>query len=341
MTQLPVARGPLAPRFAERRLARIGVVTLAFLALGAIFADMLASDLPIFCRYQGRFYVVPNVVGRPALEGQTCASMARSSSSSLGPRDFSVCPPVRHGPTSSDPDALPLAPPSLRSGHPFGTDAYRRDVFARLVHGARTSLGFGILTVLGFVAVGSLLGAAAGFLGGVVDFAVTRLVEVTAALPTLILVLVVQAIVPHPSAVTMLMTIAASRWTEIARMVRAEVLFATTQDYVLSARALGASPWRILTRHILPNVAAAAVTTIPFGVASVLLIEAAMDFLHLGIGLHAPTPSWGEVLSEARVSPGAYWLLVFPGLLLFLSLMALTLVGEAPPRRSGSPPDPR
>jgi len=126
---------------------------------------------------------------------------------------------------------------------------------------------------------------------------------------------------------TMLLTIAATRWTEVARIVRAEVIFASSQDYTMAARALGAAPWRVFWKHVLPNVLVPALAAAPFGVAAVLLIEAAMDFL--GVGLSASTPSWGETLGQARFRPGAWWLLAFPGLVLFLTLVALNLVGEA------------
>ncbi len=312
-------------QFAQSRLARASAVTLAFMLLVAIFADVLAADLPILCRVHGSLYVMANVTHPAALEGSDCHALAASKD--RAPGDFALCPVVRFGPNTAAAGGETLVAPSFAAGHPFGTDAKGRDVFARIVHGTRTSLTFGLLTALAFVTVGAILGAFAGFFGGLLDAVVTRLVETLASLPTLILVLVVQALTAKPSALTMLLTIAATRWTEVTRIIRAEVIFASAQDYVVAARALGASPTRILWKHILPNVLVPALAAAPFGVAAVLLIEAAMDFLSLGI---APTtPSWGEILGEARFRPGAWWLLVFPGVSLFASLVALNLVGEA------------
>ena len=141
------------------------------------------------------------------------------------------------------------------------------------------------------------------------------------------LVLVVQALVAHPSVATLLAAIGLTRWPEVARLVRAEVLLVSSQDYVVAARALGAGPWRILRRHVVPNAFAPILVAATFGVASVVLVEASLDFLRAGIP--AANASWGETLSETREHIGAWWLLVFPGLAVFVTVLALNLVGEA------------
>jgi peptide/nickel transport system permease protein len=156
---------------------------------------------------------------------------------------------------------------------------------------------------------------------------VTRTVESFTAIPTLILVLIVGAMVPHPTTAILLWTIALTRWTDLARMVRAEVLLALGSDYVTAARALGASPARILRRHVLPNAIGPAIVAAAFGIASVVLIEAAVDFLHVGPA--DATASWGEALGQARGHRDAWWLIVFPGSALLAMLIALNLVGEA------------
>src|SRR5262249_32778046 len=146
------------------------------------------------------------------------------------------------------------------------------------------------------------LGALAGFFGGVLDAVLTRVIEAVTAFPTLVFVLVVQAVLSEPTMTSLLFAIGLTRWTEISRLVRAEVLLVSTQDYIQAARALGASPWRILRRHVMPNAVAPALVSAAFGVASVVLIEASLDFLN--IGLPKQIPSWGETLSEARVHTG-------------------------------------
>ena len=307
------------------RAARIGLLTLAIIALVAVFADVLASDLPLACHFRGVTYVLPNVSHPKALGSYDNARI----DAERGAGDWVIHPLVPFGPqgTATRGALAAMRSPSLGGDHPLGTDAYGRDVFARLVHGARTSLGAALMAALAFVAIGTLLGALAGYFGGALDAVVARLIEILTAFPTLILVLVVQALVAHPSLTTMLAAIAFTRWPEVARLVRADVLLAASQDYVVAARALGAGPWRILRRHVAPNVVAPILVASTFGLASVVLVEASLDFLH--VGLPPATASWGETLSETREHVGAWWLLVFPGMAVFVTVLALNLVGEA------------
>lgn len=318
---LTMARISLA-RVAGDRLARAGALLLALFAFTALFADVLAGDLPIACRWRGTLYVMPDLTRPPSLEGLTCVRMERER----GARDWILPPLVPFGPGGSEePPARLLAPGGRR--HPLGTDALGRDVFARVVHGTRTALGLGLAASFVLVGVGTALGALAGFAGGVVDALVARAVESLAAIPTLVLVLVVAGLVPHPTSATLLWTIALTRWPELARLVRAEVLTALGSDYVTAARALGASSPRVLWRHVLPNAMAPVVVAAAFAIASVVLVEATVDFLRVG-----PTDtgaSWGEMMSEARFHAPAWWLVVFPGAALLAVLSALYLVGEA------------
>lgn len=309
-------------RLARDRLARAGALVLALLAMAGVFADVLASDLPIACRWQGIVYVLPNITRPGALLGTDCARMQRER----GPQDWMIAPLVAHGPAVQSDSADTLVAP-LVHGHPLGTDVFGRDVFARVVHGARTALGVGLASSIVLVAIGVTLGALAGFAGGIVDALVARAVESLTAVPTLVLVLVVGALVPHPTTTTLLLTIALTRWTELARLVRGEVLLALGADYVTAARALGVSPPRVLWRHVLPNAIGPAVVGATFAIAWVVLVEATIDFLR--VGSPDTMASWGEVMGEARAHANAWWLVAFPGAALFATLIALNLVGEA------------
>lgn len=305
-------------------LIRPAWLAVAMIALVAVFADFLASDLPVACRFQGHTYILPNVTHPAGLIGRDCTGLRGSA----GPGDWFVDPLVRFGPReSAREDGAPrLEPPFRVLAHPLGTDQDGRDVFARLAHGARASLGSGLLAAVLFVGLGTILGALAGFYGGLVDALVGRAIETLTPFPTLILVLVVQALLPEPTVESMLLAIGLTRWTEVARIVRAEVLLVMSQDYVLAARALGVRPLRVLVRHIAPNAAAPVLVAAAFGIAQVVLIESSLEFLRVG----APSSvSWGEMLSEARGHPGAYWLLLFPGLAIFVVVAALNLLGEA------------
>jgi peptide/nickel transport system permease protein len=317
VTMTRIALGQLA----RSRLARLGGLVLAAIALVALFADVLASDLPLACRWHGTLYVLPDVTHPAALTGLDCAQMRHDAM----PGDWLIQPMVPLGPRHANP-ADALLPP-FAHGHLFGTDVQGRDVFARTVHGARTALVLGLAASAILVFIGVTLGALAGFAGGAVDTLITRVVESFTAIPTLVLVLVVGALVPHPTTATLLWTIALTRWTDLARLVRAEVLLTLGADYVTAARALGASPTRVLRRHVLPNAVGPAIVAAAFGVASVVLTEAAVSFLHVGPPDMAA--SWGEALGEARGHASAWWLILFPGSALLATLIALNLVGEA------------
>jgi peptide/nickel transport system permease protein len=316
-----MARIALA-RVAVDRLARAGALVLALLAFTALFADVLAADLPIACRWRGAVYVMPALTQPPSLEGMSCTRMERER----GAADWIVRPLVAFGPARSEEPAARLRAPGT-AGHPLGTDALGRDVFARIVYGTRTALGLGLAASFVLVALGTSLGALAGFAGGIVDALVARAVESLASIPTLVLVFVVAGLVPHPTTATLLWTIALTRWPELARLVRAEVLVALGSDYVTAARALGASSPRVLWRHVLPNAMGPVIVAAAFAIASVVLVEATVDFLHVGpsdVGA-----SWGEMMGEARVHEPAWWLVAFPGAVLLATLSALYLVGEA------------
>lgn len=304
-------------RMRRRAVPRIAALFLASLALVAIFADVFASDLPLVCVLHGKLHVLPAVTHARELAGMSCADVRREGGHSIEPL---VC----HGPVrTSEYDRLKPPMP----GHPLGTDSEGRDALARLAHGARTELSFAVATALVFVLFGGLAGALAGFFGGTLDALVTRLIETLASFPTLILVLGVQAIVPRPSAWTLFLALVVTRWSDVARLVRAEVVRVKRQDFVLAARSLGASPLRVLVHHVLPHATAPVLVAFSFGVAQVVLTEAALTFLRVG---YDPTmPSWGEMLSEVRTSPGAYWLLAPPLCLLFGAVASFNLVGEA------------
>jgi peptide/nickel transport system permease protein len=288
----------------------------------ATFAEVLAADLPLFLRMDGHTWVLPAVTRPVALRSRSNESLAAE----LAPGDLAIYPLVRFGPNA--PTIVgPLSPPSLSTGHPLGTDVVGRDVFARAVYGTRTTVTLALACALAFIALGTFFGAVGGFFGGWIDSLLTRLIETLTAFPPLVLVLAVQAILPRPTLMTMLVAIGLIRWPEIARVVRAQILTVVAQEYVLAARALGASPLRVLVRHVAPNVKGPVLVAVTFGLASVVLVEASLSFLHVGVP--ADTASWGEMLSEVRGRGGALWLLVAPGVLLFACLASLNAVAEA------------
>jgi peptide/nickel transport system permease protein len=217
-----------------------------------------------------------------------------------------------------------LLPPS--AAHWFGTDDLGRDVFSRVLYGARISLKVGFVSVGIAVAIGTVVGLFAGFYGGWVDAILMRLVDLMLCFPTFFLILAVITML-EPSIWYIMMIIGVTGWMGVARLVRAEVLSLKNRDFVQAARALGASNMRIIFRHVLPNAMSPVLFTATLGVAGAILTESALSFL--GIGVQPPTPSWGNILTSGKqFIEFAWWLSLFPGLAILVTVLSYNLVGE-------------
>lgn len=217
-----------------------------------------------------------------------------------------------------------LQPPA--SDHPLGTDNVGRDVLARMIYGSRVSLVVGFCATALSVFIGSMLGAIAGYYGGAADWIVSRLIEIVLCFPFLFLVLGIVALF-QPSLYTILIALALTSWTTEARFVRAEFLRIRELEYALAARASGAGDPRIIFRHLLPNALAPVIVSASFGVASAILAESALSFLGFGVAL--PTASWGSILAVAHdYIEYAWWLVVFPGVAIFLTVAAFNVIGD-------------
>ncbi len=215
-------------------------------------------------------------------------------------------------------------PPSL--AHPCGTDDLGRDVFARIVNATPISLAIGLVAAGVSLGVGFTVGAAAGYFGGAVDIVLSRLIEVMLCFPVLFLLLALAAFLP-PSPATVIAAIGLTSWAGDARFARAEILKMKELDYTRAARAMGASTPRILLRHLLPNALPPLIVSAAFGVGWAILAEASLSFL--GVGLPAPAVSWGGILSSsANWIEEAWWIALFPGLALFLTVSAYNLLAE-------------
>lgn len=212
------------------------------------------------------------------------------------------------------------------SAHPFGTDDLGRDLLARVVAATPISLAIGIVSAAVSLAVGFTVGATAGWFGGIVDLALSRVIEVVLCFPVLFLLLALAALLP-PSAWTVIAAIGLTAWPGDARYARAEILKIRELGYAHAARAMGASTARILTRHLLPNAIAPLIVSAAFGVGWAILAEASLSFL--GVGLPGPATSWGGILSAApNYIDEAWWIALFPGLALFLTVSAYNLLAE-------------
>jgi peptide/nickel transport system permease protein len=217
-----------------------------------------------------------------------------------------------------------LMPPS--PDHLLGTDTLGRDVLSRIIFGARISLLVGFVAVGIATLIGLFVGALAGYYGGWVDSALMRLVDLMLCFPTLFLILAVIALL-GPSIWNIMAVIGLTGWMGVARLVRAEFLSLREREFVTAARALGASDARLILRHLLPNALTPVMVSATLGVAGAILTESALSFL--GLGVQPPTPSWGNILTAGKDNIEiAWWLSVFPGLAILVTVMSYNLLGE-------------
>jgi peptide/nickel transport system permease protein len=312
-------------RFRKDSFAMAGLLTVVFLFLVSYLSPLIANNKPIVMRWNDKLYfpavaeIVPFrwILHYPELYTLDFDDIKKDKSVAL------LVPPIPFSPISTSLDETFRAPSST---HWMGTDDLGRDVFTRMLHGAGISLKVGLVAVGIALLIGVVVGALAGFYGGVADMLLSRVIEVVICFPFLFLILTVIVFLP-PSIYNIMIVIGITRWTSIARYTRGEFMRIKEQEFTEAARALGASDKKIIFRHILPNSLAPVLVTATFGVANAILIEAALSFL--GLGIQPPTPSWGEILSVGRRHiEVAWWLATFPGLAIFVTVTAYNLLGE-------------
>ena len=304
-------------QFRKRRLALVSLGLLAALGLVGLVAPFLAGEVPIYLVIDGKTYLFPNVIKYKELVAISFDDWE------AGPDDVAVRPPIPYAPERSD-LMHRLQPPSRE--HWLGTDDRGRDVLSRIIWGTRISMSVGFVAMGIAVLIGVVAGALAGYYGGKVDAVVLRLIEIVLCFPTLILILTLIAFL-NPSIYNIMIVIGLTRWPDVARLVRGEFLKLRAADFATAAQATGLSDRRIMFRHLLPNALAPVLVTATFGVAGAILVESALSFL--GFGVPPPTASWGEILKQSKdYVDFAYWLVIFPGLAIFITVTAFNLAGE-------------
>lgn len=233
--------------------------------------------------------------------------------------------------TGHDPLEMDLSPDAVlqkpSTDHIFGTDNLGRDVFSRMVYGARVSLSVGFIAVFISMVIGVFLGGVSGYHGGRADNLIMRIVEVMYCFPTFFLIMMVITFL-GPNIINVMVVIGLTSWAGLCRLVRAEFLSLRERDFVSSARVQGVSDMRIIFRHILPNAMAPVYVSATLSVGGAILVESALSFL--GLGVQIPTPSWGNILSGGRnYIDYAWWLTLFPGLAILVTVLSFNLIGES------------
>lgn len=308
--------------FRRNRIALAGYYVVLILLFTAVFADFLANDKPLYLSYQETTHF-------PILRGYLVDLGIASPPAGLLNVDYkklegaiAIFPPVPYRQTNVDLFA-PLEPPSQK--HWLGTDKLGRDVMAGMIHGSRISLSIGFVAVGIAVIIGVILGALAGYFGSWIDMVVSRLFEIMLSIPTFFLLITVAAIF-RPSIFMTMIIIGLTSWVGIARFTRSEFLRIRNLDYVTAAISLGVSSRKIMFQHILPNALAPVIVSVVLGIAGAILVESSLSFL--GIGVPAELVTWGSILNEASGATFAWWLAVFPGFAIFITVLAYYLVGE-------------
>jgi peptide/nickel transport system permease protein len=310
----------------RRERGVFGMRVIAVLVALALTADLIANDKPYYLKLDGESYY-PIAIDYGVWLGlrQWPEALVNQRFTALAERAETVLwPPIPYSPTVPNIMGEVFEPPSR--AHWLGTDGLGRDVAAGMLHGIRVSLTIGLVVVAIQATIGVALGALAGYYGGWVDLALSRLIEVMIAIPTFFLILIVAATFP-PSIYLVMAILGLTGWVGIARLIRSEFLRVRALEYVAAAQSLGASDLRVMFRHVLPNAVAPVLVAMSFGVSGAILTESGLSFLGIGVPAHIVT--WGSILAVAESNYQAWWLAVFPGAAIFLTMTAYNLLGDA------------
>jgi peptide/nickel transport system permease protein len=310
-------------QFKKNRPALASLWCIGLLTLLALSADLIAGDKPYYMEYKGESYfpafrqygVHLGVMDWPQ-------PLKRRRNLKKLKTEAAIFPLVPYGPGEIRLAEKYQAP---NGEHWLGTDRLGRDVLSGLIHGSRYALTIGLVSVGISMFIGLSLGALAGYFGGWIDLALSRFFELWAAIPSFFLILTAAAFFP-PSLFFIMVIIGLTGWVNIARLTRAQFLQVRSYDYVAAARSLGYSNNRIMFRHILPNAIGPILIPAAFGVAGAILAESGLSFL--GIGVPAESITWGSLLAGARSNMAAWWLVIMPGMAIFITVTLYNLLGD-------------
>ena len=319
-------------RFRSIKRGYISTLVLGGLILLSLLAELLVSNRALIVHYEGNYYF-PTYGA--VLSGKTFGldydyeadyKTLQKKFTETNDGSWILMPPIPYNAFETDlrsNDFPPLAPSKQ---HWLGTDTTGRDVVARLLYGFRIAIAFSVVLLIFEYAIGITIGCLMGYWGGKFDLVFQRIIEIWSNIPTLYVIMIVASIVP-PGFWTLLLIMIAFSWTGMTWYMRTASYRENTRDYVLAARAIGASGPRIIFKHILPNSISTVVTFVPFSVAAGVTALTALDYL--GFGLPAPTPSWGELLKQGTDNLESPWIVTSVVVAMTLVLMLVTFIGEA------------
>ncbi len=328
----PVTRRKLK-RFVSIRRGFWSFVIIFGLILFSFAAELFINSRALVVRYQGDWYfptygrMIPGTTFGLDYQYETDYRELKQTFDQAGQGDFVLLPPVPYNPYENDLrlNEYPPFPPSFDDRHFLGTDNVGRDILARLVYGFRTAILFSFFLLLINYTIGIFIGCAMGYFGGKFDLFFQRIIEIWSNIPFLYVIIIVSSILV-PSFMILLLIMAFFGWISITWVMRTMTYKEKEREYVLAVRSLGASHFRIIFRHIIPNTISVIVTYAPFAISSGIVALTSLDYL--GFGLPAPTPSWGELLSQGWQNMEAWWISASVVGALVVTLMTVTFTGE-------------
>ncbi len=318
-------------KFKSHKRAYFSLLIIVILYIISLFADLLANNKPIIMKYNGKFFFPifkfysGDNFGMSSMDIPDYKKILQKEDFKGNKDNFAIFPLIPYSPneTIEDLPTPPPSPPTLKNL--LGTDDRGRDILTRLIYGFRISFSFALLITFISITIGVFIGALQGYLGGVFDITVQRIIEIISALPFLYIIIILGSSMGN-SLFMLIIVFSFFDWIGISYYIRAEFYKLKEMSFVEAAKAIGLSDTRVMFRHILPNALTPVVTFLPFDLIGAIFSLSALDFL--GFGLPAPTPSIGELLRQGIANIYSYWLSLFPALFLFFVLLAIAFVGE-------------
>lgn len=321
-------------RFKSIRRGYYSFIIFTTLVLLSCFAELLVNNRAVLVQYQDNWYfptygaVLPGTTFGLDYQYETNYRDLKNRMQQDNSADFVIMPLVPYGPYENDlrDDEYPPFAPSLIDKHYLGTDTIARDVMARLVYGFRTAIFFSLILLVVSYLIGVSIGAAMGYFGGLFDLLFQRIIEIWSNIPFLYVIMIISSIM-IPNFFTLITIILVFGWIQMTWYMRTVTYKEKAREYVMAAKALGASNSRVIFKHILPNTVSIIVTFIPFSIANGIIALTSLDYL--GFGLPAPTPSWGELLAQGSSNLESIWIVSSVIVAMTIILVMVTFIGEA------------